>query len=130
MNGRRTFLSRHPCAITAAAIATTVKRCRSRDKVSPTSPKVVSGNEGKKVWAMGVLDTVKVTPKIPRSLLGLRGHDSTRSRSSSARTRKKTKTIYVLEGDLGLGSEKAVLHEDGRLCPYASWRPALLQERE
>lgn len=131
MNGRRTFLQTSLGAITGAAIATSGRDAAAETKPALTSPKVVSGNEGKKVWAMGVLVTVKVNAEDTGGAYSVFEDMIPPGAGRSPHTHtKEDETIFVLEGELRAWLGPAVRYEGGRFCPHASWRPALLQERE
>ena len=68
MNPRRTFLQTSLGAVAGAAFAVNGRDAAAETKPALTSPKVVSGDEGTKVWAMSVLVTIKVksAPNMPR----------------------------------------------------------------
>lgn len=60
MNSRRAFLQTSLGVVAGVAATTSGDDAIAEDKTALTAPKVVSGSEGTKVWAMGVLVTVKV----------------------------------------------------------------------
>ena len=60
MNSRRTFLQTSLGVVAGAAAMTSSGDADAQDKIALSAPKVVSASQGTKVWAMGVLVTVKV----------------------------------------------------------------------
>ena len=60
MNSRRAFLQTSLGVVAGAAATAGSNDVVAQDKSALTAPKVVTGSEGTKVWAMGVLVTVKV----------------------------------------------------------------------
>ena len=101
MNGSPPFLQTSLGDITGAAIATSGKDAAAETKPALTSPKVVSGNEGKKVWAMGVLVTVKVNAEDTGGAYSVFEDMIPPGAGPVPHTHtKEDETIFVLEGEL------------------------------
>ena len=100
MNSRRAFFQTSLGAVASATAITSSGDADAQDKIALSAPKV-SGSEGTKVWAMGVLVTVKIRAEdtggaysvfedlIPPGA-GPVPHTHTR----------EDETIFVLEGEL------------------------------
>ncbi|MBS0266893.1 MAG: quercetin 2,3-dioxygenase [Planctomycetes bacterium] len=101
MNDRRSFLQTSFGTVALAVVGSPNSNAVAEDKSAVTDPKVVSAGDGAKVWAMGVLVTVKVkaadtggTYSVFEDLIppgaGPVPHTHT----------KEDETIFVLEGEL------------------------------
>lgn len=71
MSSRRAFLQTSSGVVASTTAMNSGGDATAEDKTAITAPKVVSGNEGTKVWAMGVLVTVKVRAEDTAGLFGL-----------------------------------------------------------
>lgn len=60
MHERRTFLQSGLGVVALAAVGGSISEAMAEEKPSIGIPKVVNGSDGTKVWAMGVMVTVKV----------------------------------------------------------------------
>lgn len=101
MNSRRVFLQTSLGAVAGAAAMPSGSLARAEDKAALTAPKVVSGSEGTKVWAMGVLVTVKVRADDTGGAYSVFEDLIPPGAGPVPHTHtKEDETIFVLEGEL------------------------------
>lgn len=101
MNSRRAFLQTSLGSVAGAAAMTSGGDAVAEDKTAVTAPKVVSGNEGTKVWAMGVLVTVKVRAEDTGGAYSVFEDLIPPGAGPVPHTHtKEDETIFVIEGEL------------------------------
>ena len=101
MNSRRAFLQTSLGVVAGAAATTGGSDVVAQDKPTLTPPKVVTGNEGTKVWAMGVLVTVKVKAADTGGAYSVFEDLIPPGAGPVPHTHtKEDETIFVLEGEL------------------------------
>jgi quercetin dioxygenase-like cupin family protein len=101
MNTRRTFLQASVGAVAGTVIAASGQDAAAETKPVLTSPKVVSGDEGTKVWAMGVMVTVKVKAEDTGGAYSVFEDVIPPGGGPPPHTHtKEDETIFVIEGEL------------------------------
>lgn len=109
MNSRRSFLQTSLGAVAGAAAMPSGGDAEAEEKPALTKPKVVPSDKGTKVWAMGVLVTVKVTAEDTAGAYSVFEDWIPPGAGPVPHTHtKEDETIYVLEGELRawLGGEQ------------------------
>ena len=101
MNARRAFLQTSLGVVAGAAAMTSGRHAKAETKPALTSPKVVSDDEGTKVWAMGVLVTVKVKAEDTGGAYSVFEDLIPPGAGPVPHTHtKEDETIFVIEGEL------------------------------
>ncbi len=101
MNSRRAFLQTSLGVVAGAAATTGNRGIVAQENPNATPPKVVLGSEGTKVWAMGVLVTVKVKAADTGGAYSVFEDFIPPGAGPVPHTHtKEDETIFVLEGEL------------------------------
>ena len=101
MNSRRVFLQTSLGAVAGSAAITSDSNALAGDKTALTTPKVVAEREGTKVWAMGVLVTVKVRAEDTGGAYSVFEDLIPPGAGPVPHTHtKEDETIFVIEGEL------------------------------
>lgn len=101
MSSRRAFLQTSLGVVAGEAVMTGGSDAIAQEKPALTSPKVVSESEGTKVWAMGVLVTVKVRAEDTGGAYSVFEDLIPPGAGPVPHTHtKEDETIFVIEGEL------------------------------